>query len=218
MAAIPGMENINWLGFMGQAMWWLGYALLGVAIIGAIVFVYYVSAFKIKANVLKLYGSGKDGVFAVSKPSKNKFKWIKERTAWQPLFPLFNKKEIEPFDSEYIYPGDYVFAFELNGNFFPGRINITQGEEQLRGEINPIPYHMQNWYISTLKENEVEFSKHSFWDDNKYFIMGVITVVVCCITAGVTVWLTYKFSGGGVTAMNTLSNSIQRLGQGVAPG
>lgn len=218
MVTIPGMENINFFAVAGQVVWWLGIALLMALIFGVIGFIYYISAFKIKAQSFKLYGSGKDGHYAVSKPKLQRFKWVNNNTEWRPLFPLFNKNKVEPFDSEYIYPNNRVFAFELNGNFFPGRINITAGEKDLKAEINPVPYHMKNWHISTLKENESEFSEHTFWEDNKYFIMGVVTVLICCITAGVTVWLTYKFSGSGVETTQALTNAINGLRAGVAPG
>ena len=104
-----------------------------------------------------MFGSGKDGVFSIGKKKKNRFKWIKKRTAWKPMLPLFNKQEVEPFDSEYIYPGNQVYAFCLNGEWIPGRVNIDKDEDTIRAEINPVPYYVRNWQSLQHKKNAQEF-------------------------------------------------------------
>jgi len=214
MALIPGMEGFtaNFGGYISQIMYWTGVILGSIVSMTVLWFIYNYTTFRIKVLEYPLFGSGTDGVFAVGKPKKNKVKWINKRTAWRSFWPLFNKIEREPFDTEYIYPGNQIYAFTLNGEWTPGRINVNKTEQQLRCEINPVPYYVRNWQSLAHKKNAMEFAMHNFWEDNKYFIMGVVSVLICCVLCGVTVYFTYKFSTGGVQAAQTLSTALQNFG------
>ena len=214
MALIPGMENIsiNLASYVSQIMYWVGIILASFFSIGILYFIYHMQSFKIKATVFPLYGSGKDGVFSIGQPKGNKIKWVKKRTAWRSLWPLYNKIDREPVDSEMIYPGNRIYVFSLNQQWSPGRINISQTEEQIRGEINPVPFVVRNWQSLEHKKNAIEFAQHNWWEDNKYFIMGVIAVLICCILCGVTVYFTYKFATGGVQASSNLADAIRNFG------
>lgn len=132
---IPGIENVNWIGGFTQIMYWTGWSLLSLLLIVVIGAAFYLLTFNYKLTVWPLYGSGKDGVFSFDKPKKNRVRWNKLRTSWQTMFPLFNNKEHEPFDSEYIYPGKNIYAFDLNGTLIPGRINIRVKNEELTTEV-----------------------------------------------------------------------------------
>jgi len=138
---IPGGVNIGSMIDLSSIMYWVMYIFLGIILIGGMAAVFYYSSFPIKANIFQIYGSGKDGVFAFSKRKANRVRWNKKKTAWEPLFPLFNKKKIQPFDTEYLYPGRQIYVFELNGEWMPGRINIskTEDKQMLDEEGNIIP-------------------------------------------------------------------------------
>ena len=211
MAIIPGVENISWTPILGEIVYWVGIVMAAVIILAVFVGLYYVLQFNIKMDYFQLFGSGKDGTFSFGKKKKNRFRWIKNRTAWKPLFPLFNKKDIEPFDSEFVYQGNQTFGFKLNDDYIPGRINIEQDEQTIRCQINPAPYYMKNWFIAKLKENEAEFAVHSFWEDNKYMIMTILCVLICCVVCGVTIYLTYQYAAGGRSDVGALKNAIQGL-------
>jgi len=90
------------------------------------------------------------------------------------MYPLFNKKDIEPFDQEFVYPGKQIYVFDLNGAWIPGRININKTEGKLRAEINPVPYYVRNWQSLEHKKNAQEFSEHDFWAENKIFYYAFI--------------------------------------------
>lgn len=212
MPTIPGLEAVNWFAIFAEMMYWVGYILLGVIILIGFVMIFYVTQFKLKATVIQLYGSGKDGVFSFGKPKKNRVRWVQQRTAWKSLFPLFNKYEREPFDTEYIYPGNQLYVFELNNEWMPGRINVKQTEQEIRTEINPVPYYIRNWQSLTHKKNAIEFAKHSFWEDNKYFIMGIISVAICAALCGATIWWSFKYATGGTNQIGALTNAIQNMG------
>ena len=205
--------------YISKIMYWVGYVLLIIVILGLFVAIYFFLQFNIKAEVYTLYGSGKDGVYSFSKPVRNRVRWINKKTAWRAIFPLFNKKDIEPFDQEYIYPGKNIKAFDFNGEWIPGRINIKQNEDTLKAEINPIPYYVRNWQSLKHKEHAQEFAEHNWWADNKYFFMVIITAGLCLVMVGVTVYFTYNYATGGLNAANGIADALRNFNTipGVAP-
>ena len=213
-ALIPGTEGlgISLAGYISQIMYYAGIALGSAISLTTLYFIWHMLSFRIKATIFPLYGSGKDGVFSVGLPKGNKIKWVNKKTAWRSLWPLFNKVDREPFDSEMIYPGNRIYVFSLNDEWSPGRININQSEEELRGEINPVPFVVRNWQSLTHKKNAMEFAQHSFWEENKMFIMTIVCVGICCVLCGVTIYFTYRFSTGGVQASTALTSAIQNFG------
>lgn len=217
---IPGIENIDWAGITANLMYWLGYGLLIILVMGFLIVLFMLSSYNIKVKEYKLYGSGKDGVYAFAKPKNNRVKWVAKRTAWKSLFPLFNKNKREPFDQEYIYPGNNVIAFNFNGEWVPGRININRDEKTLRAEINPVPYYVRNWQSLKYKEHAQEFAEHNFWEDNKYFFMVIITAAICLVMVGLTVYFTYKYATSGLGTVSGLTNALQNFNTigGIGPG
>ena len=213
-ALIPGMEgiSINFAGYLSQIVYWVGVGLASIASLAVLYFIYHMSSFKIKATVFPMYGSGTDGVLSVGKQKSNSIKWVNKHTAWRSLWPLFNKVDREPFDSEYIYPGNRIWVFSLNDEWSPGRININASEGKIRAEVNPVPHYIRNWQSLTHKKIQLEFAQQSFWEQNKM----IITTMVCCILILVaciaTVYFSYKFSTGGVQAAQGLSEALQNFG------
>ena len=205
-ALVTGLGNM-----MPQLMKWGGYLVISGTLMFALIVVYYVLQFNIKVDVFPLYGSGKDGVFSVAKRKTNRARWIKGKTAWKPMWPLFNKQEIEPFDSEFIYPGNQVYVFDLNGRWIPGRVNINRTEEDIRGEINPVPYSVRKWESLKYKQNNIEYAEHDFWTDNKVLIIGLIFSVAMIIAACTMVWWTYQLAGGGRNDIQALTNVLKNI-------
>jgi hypothetical protein len=210
-AIIPGLENINWFPIIGQFIYWLTIIISGIIIIAGFWFVWYTTQFKIKATVIPIYGSGKDGVFSIGAPKYNRIKWINNKTAWKSMRPWFNKTEREPFDDEYIYPGNRIWTFELNNQWMPGRININQTEEEIRSQINPVPYYVRNWQSIQHKKNAEEFAKQGFWNENKTLIMIILTAFACTAMVTAVIYFTYKFAAGGRADIGMLTNAIQGL-------
>jgi len=213
-ALIPGMEgiSINLAGYLSQIVYWVGVGLASLASLVVLYIIYHMSSFKIKATVFPMYGSGTDGVLSIGKPKGNSIKWVNKHTAWRSLWPLFNKIDREPFDSEYIYPGNRCYVFSLNDEWSPGRININCSEGKIRAEVNPVPHYIRNWQSLTHKKIQLEFAQESFWEKNKM----IITTMVCCIFILVaclaTVYFAYKFSTGSVQSSTALADAIKNFG------
>jgi len=208
-AALGGLVNTN---AFGSLIYWMGYGLLGLVFVGGLGFVYYLSSFNHKVTVYRMFGSGKDGVFSVTKPVSNRVKWTKNKTAWRKLWPLFNNKDIEPFDAEFIYPGRRVIAFEINNEWVPGRINIKESEDTLRAEINPVPYFVRNWQGLQYQKNAIEYATHSFWEDNKALILGFLTVLVCMIAMLIAIYFTYQYLAPGRADLAAFTDALRNAG------
>jgi hypothetical protein len=217
---IPGAESINFTPIINQGVYWLGIILFGVAILAGLWFVWHMTTFKIKATIFPLYGSGKDGVFAVGKPKSNKVRWTRDRMAWNKMFPFMNQKEIEPFDSEYIYPGNHIYVYELGDIWIPGRININLEEDAIRAGISPVPVYIRNWQSIVHKRNAEKYAKIDFWTQNKEYLVALGVIIACCVLVGVTIYFTFKFAGGKADAMVGLTEAIKNMNmiKGVAPG
>lgn len=204
-AAIAGIVSS---GSFGSAIYWLGYGLLSIVTVGILGVAYHFISFNYKVTVFPLYGSGKDGVFSIEKQRSNRVKWIKKKTAWRKMWPLFNREEIEPFDQEYIYPGKRVYAFELNNEWFPGRVNITQDEKKIRAEINPVPYSVRNWQNLQYQRNAVEYSNPGWWDENKHLVLGVLTVLICIVGMLIAIYFTYKYLAPGRADLAAFTSAL----------
>lgn len=211
---IPGMSNIDWFNVagIGQVMYYAGIFFLAIIILVVFTGIWYVMRFRIKATVIPMYGSGKDGIFSFGKPKKNRIMWTNHRTAWKSLLPLFNKKEREPFDTEYIYPGNQIYIYELNDEWVPGRINVNRTEKEIRAEINPVPYFVRNWQSLQYRKHEIEFAKQNFWTENKQLLVTLAVIACVCILCGATVYFTYEFAGGAKESMDVLSSAIKGIG------
>lgn len=196
-------------GAFGDAMYWLGYIVLAVIMLAVMGVAYYFLTFTHKVMVFPIYGSGKDGVFSVQKPKSNRIKWIKDQTAWRKMWPLFNNKDIEPFDAEYIYPGKRIYAFELNNEWIPGRVNINKSEDAMRAEINPVPYFVRNWQGLQYKQNALEYANPGWWDENKHMILGVITVAICIVGMLVAIYFTYTYLAPGRADLAAFTNALK---------
>ncbi len=208
MALIPGVDlgglTSGMAGTYGKILYWVGYGLLGALVVGGLWILYYFLSFKYKMTVIPLYGSGEVGGLAAGKHWIQKVKWNKTKTAWKMLWPLMNKKEVEPFGPEHIYPGNQLYAFKLGEKYIPASLNITKNENQeLNTEINPVPHYIRNWEASEYKKNQEEFVKHNFWEQNKVYILMMVTVGACLILTALTVWWTFKYAGGQAAGVKT---------------
>ena len=212
MPTIPGIENINFAGLTVQIMYWL--KIFVYAVITGVVFIiaYIYMTYTIKVTEFRMYGSGQDGVFSVAKRKTNRVKWGKNKTSWKPMLPLFNKKEIEPMDAEFIYPGNQVYAFVLNGDWIPGRINISKSEDKIKAELNPVPYYVRNWQSLQHKKNAIEFAAKDWWTENKTIVIALLCGVACLAACCATIYFTYKYAGAGRTDVQALTTAIKGFG------
>jgi len=99
----------------------------------------------------------------------------------------------------------------LNGNWTPGRINVDKSEDKIRAEISPVPYYIRDWQSLEHKKNAVEFSQHTFWDDNKTLIVALICSIALLASALIFIYFTYKFANAGIIGRDALTEAINRF-------
>jgi len=204
--------DINWASQAANVIYWLGYVVAGIVILGVMYLLSNYIRYQISVTEYPLHGSGEKGKFTVGKKKSNKVMWINSRTAWRPLYPLFNNKEIEPFDPEYIYPGNQITVFNLDGNWIPGEIAIDKSGAEIKVELKPVPYYIRNWQSLQHKKHAREFAKQDWWSENKMLVMAVITVAICCALGAATVWMTYKFAAPSADQISSLTQAISGIG------
>ena len=203
------LENVNFWGAFGSIAKYVLYFLWAMIVIGVGLFFMYVSAFKIKAEVVPLHGSSKNGALSFGRKKKNRFKWVENKTKWKPMYPLFTKTTIEPFDPDYIYQGNKVIAFKLGEDYIPGKYSFDEKNKHFN--LSPVPYYIRNWQSLEYRKNQAEFSQNSFWEQNKYFIMVIIAAAICCAMVLGTAYLSYQFTQQGVAASSSLAESIRNF-------
>ncbi len=198
------LESIDWASMLTGFLYWAGIIITATLMMVVVIVIYYWLSFPYKLTYWTVVGSGQKGL-TIDSPKRTRIKWGKNKSYWTSLHPFFNKKRIEPFPIKYIYPNKNLYAFKVGDDFIPANIDLgTQGTEF---KIEPIPYHVKNWQIMELKQNEVEFSQKSFWDENKMLIGAVMVVAICCGLAGVTIYYSYSFATTG------LENSATRIAE-----
>lgn len=216
MATIPGIESINYWGIFIETAKWIFYIVGGLMVAGISWAAIHLFSFPIKCRYWEVYGSGKDGILSVTGSKTNRFKWNKEKSSWKPLKPFFNKIEVEPFDSEYIYPGKQVYAFKFNETYHPGRIDIVQDEDTFRGVVRAVPHSVRAWQSLQHKKNAQEYAS-GILERHRAFVMTIITVLILCILVGFTFWLIFQFTAPTKTSMDAMTTAINRMADATIP-
>ena len=102
----------------------------------------------------------------------------------------------------------------------PGQMNVNVTKVNVKGEkylsisaeVNPVPHYIRNWQCLQNKKNAMEYSEHTWWQDNKALMIslfaGIAILVACCVT----IYFTYQFAGGGREDISMLSNAINNFG------
>ena len=189
-------------GIMPQMMRYLGYIVWGIIILGGLWLGYILIQYKFK------YLYFQPGPGGAARPKKDRIRLIKHRgvNKWQLLWA---KDKIEPFDSQFIYPGNLVFGYKVEKDcHVPAIINPTTKQ------IDIIPRDVKFWQSTEIQQAALEYQ------DMRSRMLPILTtlgtVIFCLILVGITIWMTYKYIGGGLnsvaSSVSTLQNAAGNLG------
>ena len=191
-------------GIIPQLMKYLGYLVWGIIIIGGLYGLYVLMQYKYK------YMYAEAGPGGIRRLKKDRIKAIKHKGAdkWQLLWA---KDKIEPFDSKYIYPGNIVFGYRVEKNCHtPAKWNESTSE------IDIIPRDVKFWQSTEIQQAALEYQ------DLRSRMLPILTtlgtVIFCLILVGITVWMTYKYIGGGLNSVASSVSTLQTAASGLAPG
>jgi len=192
MDAASFITQVNWGHLLGQS---LGYVLMTLffLIIGGLIFLYwYYNRFQMDITIFPVRGNGSGG-YSVGSKRTNKIKTDNRNQEWTLLKPWFKGETLEPFEGQYIYPGNQVYAYELQGELFPAKVNFNEGK---RLTLEPVPSYIRRWQNNKHREINLELSRGDWWTENKHFVMVVGTAFLCLAAVVITGYLSYKFSLG----------------------
>lgn len=211
---MPGIDEITnvlsqYVPSAAAIILWSSYILLGTAFIVAGFFIYYLSSFNYKIKYWEVIGETNQEGLTIDKLKSNRAKWNKDKTAWILMKPVFAGKTIHPFDVRDIYVGKTVYAFKFHDEYLPARIMLNEKV----GTINPVPFYIKNWQHIELKQNEIEFQKSGWWEQNKFYLLTIITVACCLGLAAVTVYLTFRFATPAKEEIRSLTEAIKGITQ-----
>lgn len=214
---MPGTEEIvnvvsGYLPSASAVMLWSGYILLGGVCIVAALVISYLNSFTYKIKYWTMIGeigdSNSEGL-TIDKLKTNRAKWNKEKSAWILMKPFLSGKTIHPFDARDIYAGNTVYAFKMHEDYIPARILYNNNLKTI--SISPIPFYIKNWQQIELKQNEIEFAKSGWWEQNKFYLMTIICVGSCLALAAITIYLTFRFATPAKESIQGLTSVIEGL-------
>ena len=170
----------------------------------AIMFVFYIIiTYKYKFMIVKVYGDGKGGM-GIGKP---KFDLAREMKDGSLQFLFRRKVNLEPFKSSEIYPGNWMYVYDIDGKIIPGRLSTN-----LRGSlIEPVSYADRKKVELELQQNALDFAKVDAWEANKIFIYTLIGAGMVIVLAGFVLWLSFKKTDAMVPAMQGLTDSMKNF-------
>ena len=166
--------------------------------------IYMLITYKYKFIIFKGYGDGTGGR-GVGKP---KFDLGREKKdgSWQLLFR--RKHNLEPFADNFIYPGNWVAAYEVDGKIVPGKI-LMEKKDMV---IEPVPYSVRKKTELELQQLEQDFAKMDKWEANKIFIYTLIGAGMVIALAGFVLWLSFKKTDQLIPALSNFGDTIKNVG------
>ena len=190
-------------GILPQVMKYVGYLFWGILILGGMWVGYILLQYKYK------YMYAVPGPGGIQRLKKDRIRPIKHKGAdkWQLLWA---KDKIEPFDQKYIYPGNIVFGYRVEKDCHtPAKWN------ELTGSIDIIPRDVKFWQSTEIQQAALEYQ------DLRSKMLPILTtlgtVIFCLILVGLTIWMTYKYIGGGLDSVASSVSSLQTAASNLAP-
>lgn len=190
-------------GILPQVMKYGGYLIWGIIILGGMWAIYIFIQYRYK------YMYAEAGPGGIRRLKKDRIRAIKHKGAdkWQ---LLWGKDRIEPFDSKYIYPGNIVFGYRVEKDCHtPAKWN------EPTKAIDIIPRDVKFWQSTEIQQAALEYQ------DLRSRMLPILTtlgtVIFCLILVGVTIWMTYKYIGGGLDSVASSVSGLQQAAGGLAP-
>ena len=191
-------------GILGPLMKYLGYLIWGMLVLGGMWGMYILTQFKYKYMYAEVGPGGSKRV------KKDRIRPIKEKGIYKWKL-LWSKDKIEPFDSKYIYPGNIVFGYRADKDCHTPAV---WNEETM--EIDIIPRDVKFWQSTEIQQTALEYQ------DLRSRMLPVLTmlgtIIFCLILVGVTIWLQYKYIGGGLQSVSSSLSTLQNVASNVGPG
>ena len=189
---------------------WFGYVFWLLVLVGLIFLIYFWMMYKYKITIIE--GSVVDGVIKILKTKSDRARPMKERgvSKWK---LLFSNKKIKPIGNEYILPNNRVLLFRTEADTFnPIYFDDKPSDEKAVLKMDPFD---SSFYYLGIQQDALSYQK----DDlaRRQQIIMILTILICLVLVGLTVWLCLKAATDATAEIKTLANSLQGITSGVAP-
>jgi|ETNvirnome_2_300_1030623.scaffolds.fasta_scaffold00278_13 hypothetical protein len=218
MVNIPGMDLVNWGGMIDKTIYWVGYGLVFVLVIAAIIAVFVYLQYKYKVTIMQRGGDGsKERTdHSITKIKKDLAKEYKDKNGVTRWKLLFSRKTIQPIEYTHIYPGRNVYLYQTGpSSFFPFKMAVSNPS----AVFEPVAHDVNLWAGLELRETALEFTKKTFWEQygNVAVMMG--TIMFCLILVGVTIYYTYQHANGITSSLGGLTEAVRNTNSipGIGP-
>ena len=191
-----------------QIVQWFGYIFWSLLILGGMFAFYTFIQYKLK-YFYGVRGAGATNIIALK---TDKLRVIRQHGVdkWK---TLYSRETFEPFENKFIYPGNTVIGLKLDRNKHIPALYSFGNPNPL---IEPLPRSVKFW------EHVESINASAEYQNNKDKLMPVIimtvTIVLCLVLVGLTVWWTTKNIGGGLQQVASQVGTLQKVAQGIGPG
>jgi len=203
ISELGGLVTQGFTGILPQVMKYVGYLFWGILILGGMWIGYILFQYKYK------YMYAVAGPGGIRRLKKDRIRPIKHKGAdkWQLLWA---KDKIEPFDSKYIYPGNTVFGYRVEKD-----CHVPALWNNIEKRIDIIPRDVKFWQSTEIQQAALEYQ------DLRSRMLPILTtlgtVIFCLILVGLTIWMTYKYIGGGLNSVASSVSTLQSVAGNLAP-
>jgi len=203
ISELGGLVTQGFTGVLPQVMKYVGYLFWGILVLGGMWIGYVLFQYKYK------YMYAVAGPGGIRRLKKDRIRPIKHKGAdkWQLLWA---KDKIEPFDSKYIYPGNTVFGYRVEKD-----CHVPALWNDMEKSIDIIPRDVKFWQSTEIQQAALEYQ------DLRSRMLPILTtlgtVIFCLILVGLTIWMTYKYIGGGLDSVANSVSTLQTAASNLAP-
>ena len=209
MPNIPGLDSIDWGGYLGVTLTVVGYILLTVGIFAALFVFYILWQYKYKVTIMQRGGKGdEEDKHSIGKILKDRAREFKDKNGIVKWKFLFSRKKIPPVEYKHIYPGRNVYLYQsAPGSFFPFKLAVSNPSATFEG----VPHDVNLWSGLELREAAIEYQKKGFWEQYGSITIMMGTVLFCLILVGVVIYFTYEHANGVQASLGGLTDTLKNI-------
>lgn len=218
----PNTINNMWNAFfnnriLGNLVKYTLWILLAVLILGFFVFIYYILQYKYKVYFPQLLYDSDGNSAQILKFKKDRARVIRHKDGTRKTHYLMSRKWTEPLKQEHIKPGNRVYLMRINEDAtYTPLPSFSLGKDGKPHEFEYLTDEQKTWVILELKETAT--SNLTEDAQKRIFTYTMIAIVIAFIFVAGMIWLTLRYTGGVVDALNKVSPTLENIATGLTGG
>lgn len=218
----PNSINNMWNAFFSNSILsnivkWTLWGLLAVLIIAFFVVIYYYFQYKYKIYFPQLLYDSDGNSAQVLKFKKDRARIVKRKDGTRKTHYLFSRKWTEPLKQEDVKPGNRVYMMRINeDNTYTALPSFSLGKDGKPHEFEYLTDEQKTWVILELKETAT--SNLTEDAQKRIFTYTMIAIVIAFVFVAGMIWLTLRYTGGVVDALNNVAPTLANIAEGLGGG